>query len=279
MTNSDRKSLVKTYFTQETIKSKLDSFFNNDVTKIAKFKSTMEMLCGDPKMSKHNPLSILNCGIKSAEIGLSPLKEMGQVYFVPYQGNLQLQIGYKGWLALLERAGKVVKAHRIYKCDDFEMVIDGFEERPLYKPKYHLHKESDREWFDKKFQGVLVSVKDMNTGTIHCKFVNKDKLDQMMNTSPSVKGGRQSPWDEWFSEMFTAKAIKYVISKMPMEERIAVAVSMDNELDKQNKDDGKRQSVFAQSLEEQPIDVESQELPEEQQPENENQEVQNDDSL
>ena len=271
MTNIERKSKVTAYLSTESIQSKLKSFFNNDQNKIQRFKSTMELRCAENDFIKYDPISVLLCGIKSAEIGLSPMKEFGHVYFVPYGNKLEIQIGYKGWRTLLERAGKIVKEHRVYKCDDFNMVIEDFEERYVLSPKFEEHKESNPQWVIDNLKGVLVSIKDLHTKITYNKFVTADKIFQIQGASPSKKSG---PWHNWKAEMVSAKAIKYVVSKIPVDEKIAIAINYDNELDTKMIDDGRRESVYEQILNH---PEEDQSLPEEHQVENENQdEVQND---
>ena len=40
-----------------------------------------------------------------------------------------------------------------------------------------------------------------------------------------------SPYNNWFEEMYLAKAIKYVLSRMPMNETIQSAINIDNDID------------------------------------------------
>lgn len=246
-----RKDQINKFFNEESIQQKLGAYFENNEKKIEKFKATMTMLSMEKDFQKWDPMSILACGVQSAQIGLSPQKSLGQVYFVAYKGSLELTIGYKGWQALLERAGKAVKAFPVYKCDEFEMEITGFEERVHLKPNYEEQREDDVKWVHENLRGILVAIKDTQTGIIYNKFVQMAKLEQLRGQSPSVKKQKFSPWTNFAIEMFMAKAIKYVVSKTAMDERTSVAVAIEDELEiKQQGHLARRESLVAKQIEE-----------------------------
>jgi len=244
-----RKDDVSRFFNEQSVQDKLNAYFENNENKIEKFKSTMTMLSMEQDFQKWKPMSIMACGIQAAQIGLSPQKSLGLVYFVAYKGQLELTVGYKGWQALLERSGKAVKSFPVYKCDEFSMEVKGFEEIVSLKPNYDEHNEGDVTWVDENLRGILVAIKDTSNGIVYNKFVHKAKLDQLKGQSPSVKKQRFSPWTHFALEMFMAKAIKYVISKTAMDEKVSLAVKIEDELEiKQQGHLNKRGSLVAQQI-------------------------------
>jgi len=68
-----------------------------------------------------DPASIVVGVVEAAQLGLSVDGVLGQAYLVPYKGHAQMQIGYRGYIALAHASGKVqrITAASIHEADDF----------------------------------------------------------------------------------------------------------------------------------------------------------------
>lgn len=231
---TSRKQQISEFFSKPEQLSRFIPYFDGDENKASKFKQTLMMIAMDDKMSKYDIGSIFKCGITCAEIGLNPQQNLGQVYFVPYKGKLQLQIGYKGWITLLERAGKICKTHNVYKGDLFNVTVEGFDEKIQFTPDFESRKESSSKWVEENLRGIVVIIRDIERKVDLVKFVQKDKLTQLKSFSQSA-GSSMSPWNDFAIEMYQAKAIKYVISKTSIDEKTALAIEVENKLDVINK--------------------------------------------
>ena len=73
------------------------------------------------KILETNPKSVFGSILICAELGLSPTKEMGECWLIPYKGVCQFQIGYKGLVSLIYRHPNVtgVEAECVFENDEF----------------------------------------------------------------------------------------------------------------------------------------------------------------
>lgn len=240
MTNKaiSRVDQLNNWFSNPDNIEKLRSYFESEKA-LHSFLSTIRKIClTDEKLKSYSVGSVLSACVECAELGLSPQQSRGLVYFTPYKGQLKLSIGYKGWIHLLDQAGKHLKAFNVYKCDRFNFKFEGLKESITYEPDFDAHCDDDSKWVGENLKGVLVVIEDFEKSASNSYFVNKKKLDQIKSVSPSIKKGKTSPWSDWAAEMYKAKAIKYIVSKTPINDRIAQAIEKETELEKINLNQG-----------------------------------------
>ena len=186
----------------------------------------------------------------------------------------------QGWISARETWRYPKGVERKLKCKRNDSlcggtVIYGGDKRlfraGLYGEYWYPHDDTDKwqeykpAWVEANLRGVLVAIKDNSTGTVSINFISVGKLKQIAGVSPSVKKGSYSPYTEWGLEMYQGKAIKYILSKTPMNEQIGRAVEIDNQLDMKAIEDKKETSAAIDidlnaMLAEQPINVEAQEI-------------------
>lgn len=197
-----------------------------------KFSATLINVALDGALATCSPESIVKSGLQAAELDLSLNKNMGLAYIVRYKKDAEFQIGYKGWQLLAKRAGIRLNVTPIYDCDEFEISSDGFDTTVKHIPNLDAQQDHLPEWVESHLKGVLVSTKE--DGEVSHKFVSIGKIQQIAGVSPSKKNGSYSPYSLWNLEMYMGKATKYVLSKMPMQEQLARAVEMENDVDKRH---------------------------------------------
>ena len=78
--------------------------------------------------------------------------------------------------------------------------------------------------------GVIVYAKDSNDN-VFSEFVSKKKLEKLRlkSQNQSKKDKLEYIWLDWAEEMYKAKALKYVASRLPINDRLAEAVSVEDE--------------------------------------------------
>ena len=212
---------------------KLMSFFGDDKAKVMKFKSALVTIAQNQALSQCSVGSILKSAFNLAEVGVEISPILGQAYILKYKNDAEAVISYKGWMALIEKAGKRVKAFSVFKCDEFNIDLSDFDEVITFKPNYTERKESDDVWYQENLLGILVKIKDNKDGYVKNTFVTKDKIEKIKGKSPSAKS-QYSPYNQWAEEMYLAKAIKYALSREALnfnDENIKKAINLDNELD------------------------------------------------
>lgn len=206
-----------------------------DVKKAEKFKADLALMSLDAGLVKCTPISVFTMALKVAQVGLSIVKERKQAYLVPYKNKgimeAQLQISYIGWQILAKRAGYDIDTELVYKCDDFDYVVDENGKNFKFKANLAERENDNRKWIEENLIGAMVWARDSNG--IKKEFVSAKKLNKLRSNSPAIKFKKFSAWDDWTEEMYKAKAIKYVASKLPTDnEALMAAVSADNEVEK-----------------------------------------------
>lgn len=115
----------------------LNNFFQGDKKKTLKFLSSVAYCASTtPKLLECTQDSIITSFMKCAEYNLFPSTVSGEVYILPYynKGKMeaQFQLGYKGIVALLGRAG--IKVHTdIVKENDICEITSGMEQNIIHK--------------------------------------------------------------------------------------------------------------------------------------------------
>lgn len=212
----------------------INTILNGDKAKASAYLGALVNLVNDSNLQECSVNSILNVGFAIVQAGLNPNKLFGQAYAVPFNlknggKTAQLNVGYKGWIALGYRNGWRFKSVAVYKCDSFNIKFGGFEDVIDFEPNYELRQDDNHEWIHKNLLGVIVYAKDSNN-EIWTEFVSFKKLEKLRLKSDTQnnkneitaksKNGYSLVWGEWAEEMYKAKALKYVITKLPINENI-----------------------------------------------------------
>lgn len=216
--------------------------------KASVFASSLVAMANDYNLKDCDVSSVLDVGLQIVQAGLNPNKLFGQAYVVPFKLKsgrtmAQLQIGYKGWISLGYRNGWTFKAVPVYKCDDFSIEFGGFEDVIHFKPDYEQREDDNGQWVFKNLVGIIVYAKDKN-GEVFTEFVSFKKLEKIrLKSQNQSKGELKHIWLEWAEEMYKAKAIKYVITRLPINDEIMeVAVSENEPYIQEPKQDQKQET-------------------------------------
>lgn len=234
---SNEVARVRELINDEKFTKGVLGILGNDERKLNIFKSSLLTIASEPSLAQCSAKSILESAKNIAELDLSLNRLQGHAYILRYgakdekgQPKAQAIIGYKGYVELAKRAGLEIKARSVFSCDEFDIDASGFSEKLTFKPNFTQRNETDSQWFADNFMGVIVMSRDITTGSENFDFVGAMKLYKIAGLSPS-KNSKYSPHQQWQEEMAWAKAIKYVVSKMPLGEKIARAVAIDNLVD------------------------------------------------
>ena len=218
---------------RELVRAKMDvikTITGGDKAKMSAFAASLTAMASDPALSICSVQSVIGAGLEIVRLGLNPNKTFGQAYVVPFKGKAQLQIGYKGWLSLAYRNGWIFRALAAYKCDEFEINFAGIKDDIKFSPNYDERDETNSLWVFNNLRGVIVYVKDAG-GNEFSEFVPFKKLEQLRLKSQNQKDKEAltNIWGEWAEEMYKAKAIKYVATRLPITEQIQEAIDAENE--------------------------------------------------
>ena len=215
--------------------SQISTIVGNDKAKASIFASAIANMANDYGLRNCSVESIVNTAMQIVQIGLNPNKLFGQAYVVPFKlknggETAQLQIGYKGLISLGMKNGWKFRAVAVYDCDDFSLEFNGLDDKIHFAPNYNERSDDDGDWVFSHLVGVIVYAKD-SSDNVFSEFVSKKKLEKLRlkSQNQSKKDKLEYIWLDWAEEMYKAKALKYVASRLPINDRLAEAVSAEDE--------------------------------------------------
>jgi phage RecT family recombinase len=175
-------------------KDKLLPFLNNNSLLFEKLaRSFAWEINTNDKLRACSQLSIVNAFYKCCEYGLDPASSLGQAWLISYKSNIDLQIGYRGWLKLLLNNPLVsnVYSYGVYNDDFFEYEL-GMNPNIKHIPsKEKQHKDNLIATY-----GVV----KLKSSEAQIKVCFRDEINESMEcSSGSYKS--DSPWVKHFEAM------------------------------------------------------------------------------
>ena len=230
---AERKKQVMDAFEIADIQGQLDALLSGNKAMRESFKTKMIAISLDSQLKTCAPETLIQCGMQALKLNL-PMQQ-GQGYVVNYGGEAKFDIGYKGWRVLAKRGGYDVLADAVYVGDTFRRSGYGHHRKIEFEPAESNRNSSDDAWCLKNIKGVIVSIFEIETKLHNVQFVDREKLLKIRGKSPSTQSERGllfSPHAHWAEEMMLGKAIKSVISKMPIDvaqSELSAAIDMVNQ--------------------------------------------------
>lgn len=197
-----------------------------DEKRAAKFTATALTIATDSKLSNCSPQSIVSCCIGAAALNLNIDRNIGQVYVVPYNGAAQLQIGYRGYIALLNRMGWAVKAKAVYSVDDFDYEFDVWDEKITFKPDFDNRHLDNTQWVTQNLEKVFTVAKSPD-GELFIDIMSAEEIEKVRHKSPNQSGKPSGIWLEWYEAMAIKSAIKRHVKRLPIGDEAHLAVAID----------------------------------------------------
>ena len=191
-----------------------------DKKKADKFLATAAKVASDYKLANCRVDSIIDACVTVAQLNLDLSPALSHAYIVPFKGTVQLIVSARGYTALLARNGWKIKSYIVNEEDEFEYIIDGFEESIKFKKNI----DSETETF--KYAVALALSPD---NTLYIEIMNAKQIDKHRKVSSNQKGAKPTGvWAEWFDEMATKTVIKKLVKKLPIGEDVANVVEVDD---------------------------------------------------
>ncbi|RYE05836.1 MAG: hypothetical protein EOP33_01060 [Rickettsiaceae bacterium] len=148
----------------------------------------------NPKLASCDQLSILQAFYKCCEYGLDPASSLQQIWMIPYNGKIDFQIGYKGWLQLLWGSKLITNAYScaVYQGDQFEYEL-GLNPNIKHIPQ---HKSIN----DVNELIATYGVIKLKSNEVQLRVCWRDELEKSKKSSKS-NGREDSPWNRHFEAM------------------------------------------------------------------------------
>lgn len=109
------KNPIRFLFSQQNVKDKFKEVMGNEAPGF--IASVLQVISNDKYLSKADPISILNSAAIAASLKLPINNNLGFAWIVPYKGQGQFQIGWKGFVQLALRTNQYHKINvvSVYK--------------------------------------------------------------------------------------------------------------------------------------------------------------------
>ncbi|MFA5625503.1 MAG: recombinase RecT [Bradymonadales bacterium] len=158
-----------------------------------------------PALMKCSKESFLGALMNAAQLGLEPNTPLGQAYLIPYGGQCQFQIGYKGLIDLAYRSGEIttMQAHVVHENDVFDYEY-GIE--PKLK---HVPAKSDPGK-----PAYVYATFSLKNGGYSFEVMSMDNVREF--AKKYSKAFNNGPWQTNFEEMAKKTVLKKVLKYAPI---------------------------------------------------------------
>jgi recombination protein RecT len=191
-----------------------------DKKKADKFLATASKVANDYKLANCRVDSIIDACVTVAQLNLDLSPALSHAYIVPFKGSVQLIVSARGYTALLARNGWKIKSYIVNEEDEFDYIIDGFDEKIKFKKNIDAETETFR---------YAVSLALSPDGTLYIEIMNKKQIDKHRMVSSNQRGAKPTGvWADWFDEMATKTVIKKLVKKLPIGEDVANVIEVDD---------------------------------------------------
>src|SRR5581483_7701066 len=166
------------------------------------------------------PKSLFGGVIQAAQLGLTLGGPMGQAYLIPFKGQAQLVVGYKGYIALAHRSGRVRRiTPRVVREGDVFEVLYGNGQRLVHRPDVMAAGGSLG-----KPVGYYAVI-ELDNGGEDFEFRTVAEMEAHRDRYALSKNG---PWKTNFDEMALKTCIRILAKRMPLSDEWATAAGLDD---------------------------------------------------
>lgn len=198
----------------------IENFFGDPKLALEFGSNVRTSLQRNSKLIDCSPESLINSFMTMASLKLMPSGVSGEAFVLPYKGEAQFQLGYKGIVTLLYRAGmRSIVAEIVYSKDTFSM-LNG-EINHAFDPFSDIRGAAI---------GAYVIIELPTGGKIYKAMSKKEIMDVGKKFSKSFNSDF-SPWDEkndpqlW---MWKKTVLKQASKLAPTNPEFALAIAEDN---------------------------------------------------
>lgn len=190
------------------------------------------MISSNDDLKACSVTSVIGAMLQAASLGFKPVPSLGQCYFVPRNRNIgsrqspkwvkecQFEIGYRGYIDLCERSGKLRNIYSYAVRDGEEFHVEyGVDPTIRHIPK-----------FDNEAQITHVyAVAHFQNGGTNFVVLTIDEVEKLRLLSPNQKVGHPPSgiWAAHYEAMAKAKAVRQLSKWLPLSDQEKEAITTD----------------------------------------------------
>lgn len=189
---------VNQYFSSESVQQKFEKLLGQKAPGF--ISSVLQTVNNNSLLKNADPATILNAAATAASLDLPINQSLGRAWIVPFKGQAQFQIGYKGFVELAQRSGRYRSINAI---EVYENQYKGFNA---------LTEQIDAD-FSVDGTGKVVGYAahfELLNGFTKTVFWSRDKVEQ--HAKRFSKSFGNGPWKTDFDAMAKKTVLKYTLS-------------------------------------------------------------------
>lgn len=190
-------------------------------------RMAMTMFQQTPKLQLCTPLSIIAGVIEASQLGLELSGPLGHAYLVPYGSDTKgyragFQIGYRGYIELAFRSGKVSAfPMRIVYANDEIIIEQGTKNKLVHRPAL-----TDRGEPIGYYAAVL-----FKDGSKDFEFMTREDVAKHRDRYSRAKGP-DSPWATAFDQMALKTCVRRLAKRVPISAEMNRAIEIEEDRDR-----------------------------------------------
>lgn len=208
------------------VMKKLNDVLGSEKKASAFISSVISVANGNSMLRNANPMTVLGSAMVAATLDLPVVPTLGMAFIVPYKGQAQFQLGYKGLIELAERSGQ-------FRNIIDEVVYDGqLVKKNKFTGEYEFDEDAKKS---DKIIGYMARM-DLINGFSKTIFWTKEEVEaHAKKFSQAFRSGYTSPWKSDFDAMARKTVLKALFSKYaPKSIAIQQAIKFDQAVVKAN---------------------------------------------
>lgn len=188
-------------------------------------RMTITALRQTPKLGQCDQMSVLSALFEIASLGLEPNTPLGHAYLVPFKAECQVMFGYRGYVALADRAQIGIYARWVYEGDHFDYRL-GTNRYIDHKPEEDSEKRGNL-----RFAYAIATFCDGRADNFEV-LTKADVYDRRARSQAWRSKGKDSPWGTDEAAMWRKSAIHALAPLVPMSAEFARAVQLDGQAER-----------------------------------------------
>jgi len=219
MTAARQPQTLQQLMNSGAVMKKLNDVLGSEKKAASFVSSVISVANGNSMLRQANPMTILGSAMVAATLDLPVIPTLGLAYIVPYKGQAQFQLGYKGLIELAERSGQ-------FKNIIDEVVYEGqLTKKNKFTGEYEFDEDAKKS---DKVIGYMARI-DLVNGFSKTIYWSKDEVEaHAKRFSQAYRGSTLSPWKSDFDAMARKTVLKALFSKYaPKSVAIQQAVRFD----------------------------------------------------
>lgn len=178
----------------------------------------------NPKLAECTPMSICAALVNCASLGLVPGTPEQHAYLIPRKGECNLEIGYRGFIHLMHRGGKVshVDSGVVMKGDDYE-----FQKGDPVVCRVRPNLTTPNRQSQPILAAYCLIV--FTSGEKRLEIMDGEELAKIERAMMRQNFDKATPaWKEWKTEMVRKAPIKRAAKTCDLGAAVAKAAELDN---------------------------------------------------